>query len=215
MSASSKKKLRKEQEAAVLTEKQLKEQKEAKKLKIYSTIFVAIMIVVAVIGITVMAVRGVQNSGIQQKNTVAATVNEHEINAVHLNYYYQDTINTTYSQWSSAYGDMTAAYVAMMGLDLSKPLDEQFYAEDQTWADYFLEIALDRAKADYTMYDLAMAEGFTLSEEDQANLDIRIANNQFYAQIGYHCPQLDQVALNRYHLRIHLQGKEREQYCYK
>ena len=185
MSASSKKKLRKEQEAALLTEKQRKEQKEAKKLKIYSIVFVAIMLVVAVIGISVMAVRGVQNSGIFQKNTIAATVNEHEINAVHLNYYYQDTINTTYSQWYSSYGDMTAAYVAMMGLDLTSPLNEQFYTEDQTWADYFLEVALDRAKADYTMYDLAMAEGFTLNEEQQSNLDIRISNNEFYATYYY------------------------------
>ena len=40
MSASAKKKLRKEQNAAQLTEKQLKQQKEAKKLKLYTTIFV-------------------------------------------------------------------------------------------------------------------------------------------------------------------------------
>ena len=181
MSASSKKKLRKEQEAAILTEKQLKEQKEAKKLKIYSIIFVAIMLVVAVVGITVMAVRGVQNSGMIQKNTVAATVNDHEIDAIHLNYYYYDTINSTYNNWVNTYGEMAAAYIAMMGLDISKPLDEQPYDEDSTWADYFLEVALDRVKADYTMYDLAKAENFQLTEEQAANVDSRIANNAFYA----------------------------------
>ena len=40
MSASSKKKLRKEQEAAKLTEKQLTAQKEAKKTSLYTTAFV-------------------------------------------------------------------------------------------------------------------------------------------------------------------------------
>ena len=185
MSASRKKQLRKEQEAAVLTEKQLKEQKEAKKLKVYTIIFVAVMLVVAVIGLTVMIVRGVQSSGAIRRNTVAATVNSHEIDAVHMNYYYHDTINTTYSQWTSAYGDMAPAYVAMMGLDVAKPLNEQMYQDGQTWADYFLEIALDRAKADYAMYDLAMAEDFALNAEQQANLDSKLATNQFYASIYY------------------------------
>lgn len=185
MSASRKKQLRKEQEAAVLTEKQLKEQKEAKKLKVYTIIFVAVMLVVAIIGLSVMVVRGVQSSGAIRKNTVAATVNSHEIDAVHMNYYYHDTINTTYSQWTSAYGDMAPAYVAMMGLDVAKPLNEQMYQDGQTWADYFLEIAMDRAKADYAMYDLAMAEGFTLDTVQQANLDSKLATNQFYASVYY------------------------------
>ena len=49
MSASSKKKLRKEQNAAAMTEKQLQEQKEAKKLRLYTGIFavaIAVMILV-------------------------------------------------------------------------------------------------------------------------------------------------------------------------
>ena len=51
MSASSKKKLRNAQNAEKMTEKQLAEQKEAKKLKIYTTVFVvvlALMVVAAV-----------------------------------------------------------------------------------------------------------------------------------------------------------------------
>ena len=46
MSASSKKKLRKEQTTAQMTEKQLAEQKEAKKLKLYTTAFVAVVAIV-------------------------------------------------------------------------------------------------------------------------------------------------------------------------
>ena len=49
MSASAKKKLRKEENAAQLTEKQLKEQKEAKKLKAYTLTFAIIMVLVVAI----------------------------------------------------------------------------------------------------------------------------------------------------------------------
>ena len=48
MSASNKKKLRKEQNAAVLTEKQRTQQKEAKKLKAYSTVFLIVMLAVVI-----------------------------------------------------------------------------------------------------------------------------------------------------------------------
>ena len=185
MSASSKKKLRKEQQAATLTEKQRKEKKEAKNLKMYSIIFVAVMLVIAVIGITVLTINTIKSTGVIQKNTTAVTINEHKLDAIQLNYYYYDTINSTVSQWQSSYGDMASVYIAMMGLDMSKPLDTQYCEEGKTWADYFLEVAVDRAKADYTMYDLAMSEGFTMNEEQQANLEIRLANNTFYATMNY------------------------------
>ena len=51
MSASSKKKLHNEQQAAKLTERQLAEQKEAKKLKLYTTIFVTVLVALLVIAV--------------------------------------------------------------------------------------------------------------------------------------------------------------------
>ena len=70
MSASAKKKLRKEETAAQLTEKQLKEQKEAKKLKIYTTIFVAAIAVILVVALIIAGTTFYKNSGIKEKNTV-------------------------------------------------------------------------------------------------------------------------------------------------
>ena len=56
MSASSKKKLRKELNAAAMTEKQLQEQKETKKLRLYTTIFaVAIAVMILVVIVTMIA----------------------------------------------------------------------------------------------------------------------------------------------------------------
>ena len=71
MSASDKKKLRKEQATAYLTEKQRQEQAEAKKLKLYTIGFVSILVVVACIAIGVLGVRAVNQSGVFEKNTSA------------------------------------------------------------------------------------------------------------------------------------------------
>ena len=105
MSASAKKKLRKEENAAQLTEKQLAEQKEAKKLKIYTTIFVVAIVLVLVAGLIIAGTSFYKNSGIKEKNTVAAVIGDHEINAVEMNYYYTDTIENNYNNWYSSYGD--------------------------------------------------------------------------------------------------------------
>ena len=93
MSASSKKKLRKEQEAAKLTEKQLTAQKEAKKNSLYTTIFVVVMAAILVIALVVGVKQTLTNSGIREKNTVALTVGEHELNSVEMNYFFVDDEN--------------------------------------------------------------------------------------------------------------------------
>ena len=186
MSASAKKKLRKEENAAQLTEKQLKAQKEAKKLKTYTTVFVVAIALILVAGLIIAGTNFYKNSGIKEKNTVAAVIGDHEINSVEMAYYYSDLINTTYNNWVSSYGDNVSVYVGFMGLDLSKPLSQQTYSDDTTWADYFVDVAMSTAQRDYLLSDLAKAEGFTLSEESQATLDQTFDNLPAYATIyGY------------------------------
>lgn len=185
MSASSKKKLRKEQNATAMTEKQLSEKKEAKKLKITSVIFAALMVIVLITGLTLMVIRGVQGSGIIEKNTTALTVGEHKLNSIVMNYYYVDTVTSSYDEWYSMYGDYTASYLSMLQLDITKPLDEQTYYEGgSTWADYFMQLAIDRAIADYAVYDVAMADNYTLSAEDNLNLDSAVNYKNLYAMSG-------------------------------
>ena len=101
MSASSKKKLRKEQEAAKMTEKQLAAQKEAKKTSLYTTGFVAVMVVILVIAVFIGVRQTITTTGIREKNTVALTVGEHEINSVEMNYFYMDAVNNFYSNYGS------------------------------------------------------------------------------------------------------------------
>ncbi len=180
MSASSKKKLRSEQKAVTLTERQLAALKEAKQTQMMTTAFVVVMALILVIAITVGTTQFIANSGIREKNTTALTIGSHELSNAELNYYYIDTVNSFYSQ--------NGSYVSFFGLDTTKPLDEQFFDEaaGQTWADYFLESAKSTAASVYAMADAARAEGFTLTEEQTANIDTIISNFSLYASMyGY------------------------------
>ena len=180
MSASSKKMLRKEQAAAKMTEKQLAEQKEAKKLKLYTTAFVAVIAIVLVIAISVGITQTIANSGIREKNTVALTVGNHEVSNAELGYYYIDSINNFNSQYGS--------YAALFGLDTTKPLNEQFTSEGstETWADYFINSAKDSILSVYALNDAAAAAGHTLTEEEQGIIDSNIATLEMYGMMYGH-----------------------------
>ena len=180
MSASSKKKLRKEQEAAKMTEKQLTAQKEAKKTKMYTTAFVAAMVVILVIAVFVGVKQTITNSGIREKNTVALTVGDHELNNVEMNYFFMDAVNNFYSSYGS--------YAAMFGLDLTKPLNEQFVDEESglTWADDFMTSAKESAASTYALVDAAEAAGYSLPAEEVVALESNMANLDVYATMyGY------------------------------
>ena len=171
MSASSKKKLRKELNAAAMTEKQLQEQKESKKLRLYTAIFGAAIAVM----ILVVIVSRVFGTGVIPRSTTALTVGDTEVSAAELNHYYIDSVNNFLTQA----GD----YVSMFGLDTTKALDEQFYSEadELTWADYFLDQATASAQNMYAVYNAAKAEGFKLSEESKASIDATVENMALYA----------------------------------
>ena len=171
MSASSKKKLRKELNAAAMTEKQLQEQKETKKLRLYTTVF-AIAIAVMILVVIVSRVFG---TGLIPRSTTALTVGESKVSAAELNHYYIDSVNNFLTQA----GDM----VSLFGLDTTKALDEQFYSEadELTWADYFLDQATASAQNMYAVYNAATAEVFKLSEESKASIDSTVENMALYA----------------------------------
>ena len=180
MSASSKKKLRKEQEAAKMTEKQLAAQKEAKQTKQYTTAFVAVMAAILVIAIFVGVKQTIVGSGIREKNTVALTVGDHELNNVEMNYFFMDAVNNFYGSYGS--------YAAMFGLDLSKPLDEQFVDEESglTWADDFMTSAKDSAASVYALVDAAESAGYSLPAQEQEALEANMESLDLYATMyGY------------------------------
>ena len=180
MSASSKKKLRKEQAAEKLTEKQQLEKKEARKLHIYTTVFVVTMVLILAIAIIVGVTQTIRNSGIRERNTVALTVGDHQISSAELNYFYMDAVNNFYSQYGS--------YASMFGLDVTLPLDEQFVDEEtgRTWADDFLDSAKSNAQSVYAIADAAEEAGFTLSDERKQEIADTVDSLDAYASYaGY------------------------------
>ena len=182
MSASNKKKLRKELKEAALTEKQNHEQREAKKVKAYTLTFAVIMVLVVAIVVGVLVTPYVVG-GLRQA-THAVTIGNHEINTDELTYYYIDAISSyqdeVYSQYYSYYGQY---WYFMLGFDTTLALDKQVKDEktNQTWADYFVDTAVENAKSVYALYDDATAKGYKMSEDDQKNLDNSLASLSSYA----------------------------------
>ena len=179
MSASDKKKLRKEEAVAKLTERQAAEQNEAKKLKLYTTIFAVVVGAMLIFALVFGISKTVSNSGVIERNTIAATVGDHEITSAEMNMFYIDAINTFYNQYGS--------YAYMFGLDTTIPLNEQIVDPETgaTWADDFMDSAKDNLKYVYAMCDLANAEGYTITEEEQKQLDDALLNAEFYALYNY------------------------------
>ena len=180
MSASSKKKLRKEQEAEKLTEKQLTAQKEAKQLNLLTIGFVTVLAIILVVAVTVGVKQTLNNTGILQKNTIALTVGDHEINSVEMNYFYVDAVEQFYNNYG--------AYDTMFGLDVTRPLNEQVINEETgaTWADDFYTSAKSTAQSVYAMVDAANAEGFTLSDQELTEIEYSVYNIESYAILyGY------------------------------
>lgn len=188
MSASDKKKLRKEAEAMALTEKQKKQMSEEKKLKAITVSFVAIMLVIALIAASVLGVRGYKNSGLIDRITTAAVTGSHELNSVMVNYYFIDQIKTSYTEIKNSFGDNASMYFGYMGINVNAPLNTQPVSEgsEKTWADYYLESALSKAKNDLALYDKASAEGFKLTEEDEKAIESNTQMLEYYAAMsGY------------------------------
>ena len=186
MSASNQKKIRKEQAMAYMSERQRKEAEEQKKLKRYTlTFWIILALCLCIVLSTVLAA---PVTSMIMRNTNAVTVGNHTLSAVELNYFYLDAIN----EWYNSYGN----YATYFGLSTSTPLNEQTYDKTlgTTWADMFLNMALENIKSTYALYDLAMADkDFKLSDEEQAALDTMIEDldetiasyKELYQNMGY------------------------------
>ena len=177
MSASDKKKLRKEQYVANLTEKQQKELKETKKLKTYTLTFAIIMLLVVAIIIGV-SVRSPIMSAVNKKQH-AVTIGEHKLSTVDFTYYYVDAINKHYYEVYKTYSETLGNYWAMfLGYNLNTPLNEQIHDKETntTWADYFVDQAIDSATTLYALYDLAVEDKHELTNEDKTQISTSISN---------------------------------------
>ena len=176
MSASSKKKLRNSQDGSKLTERQKAEQKEAKKLKLYTAAFVVVLAVLVAAALGVGITQAVSNSGIRERKSVAMTVGDETVSSAEMSYYFSDYCRNYYSQNSTF-----LQYI----MDPTSPLNSQVYNPEtgETWADFMLKMAQDNVRSIYALSSAAEAAGHTLSEDEEADIDNTISTMQLYAQL--------------------------------
>ena len=110
----------------------------------------------------------VWDSGFFQKRSTAVTIDGEDYGPAVVQYYYQTALNTAY-------------YNSMMGastFDYSVDPAEQVYDEEtgQTWRDYLLDQAIDDLTQVTVLVHTAEAEGYTLTQKDQAYLESELAS---------------------------------------
>ena len=105
------------------------------------------------------------NEARKNKETVVATIADHELTNGELQIYYWETV---YNFLNDNY-----YYLSMYGLDLATPLDEQMYPleDGKTWQQFFLETALGTWQRYTTLQVMAEADGFQVDSEMQEFLD--------------------------------------------
>lgn len=175
MSASNKKKLRKQEAEGQMTQRQQAASKEAKKQRTTTLTFCVVMVLIVCITIGALLTNPVKN--ITYRNVKAVEVGEYTLSAVELNYFYVDAISQFYQNNSS--------FISYL-LDTKKPLDQQVYDKTtgKTWADYMLDSAYSNIKSTYAVYNLAVSEGYTLNEEYQSELSTAMMYMSLYGTIN-------------------------------
>jgi hypothetical protein len=92
-----------------------------------------------------------------QSEVVVATMGDHQLNNRKLQMYYWMEVYDFLNQYGS--------YAAYFGLDISKPLDEQYVDEDQTWQQYFMESAIRNWQTYTALAQEAEAKGHEMNDE--------------------------------------------------
>jgi hypothetical protein len=119
---------------------------------------------------------------------VALTVNGIEISAIELNYFYMDAIN----EYVSQYGQFIS-YI----LDITKPLSQQYLDKEITWAEHFLNSAINSAKNSYALYSAAAAAGHTLSKDEEDAVS-KLYDNMANSVKNYGYKNVDEYLLDIY-----------------
>ena len=184
MSASQDKKKRQSERAEGVDKRSLAEREAAQKTKKERRTWTIVGSIIAVLAIIIILL----NTNLLYTATTAVTIGDDEYTNAEYQYYYYSALNNFEMNYYS--------YLSLF-FDTSKPLDEQEFTgasmglsvpeslegvEGATWQDYFSAQALESMREMTALYNAAVAEGYTLSEEDAANIEETIASFETTAE---------------------------------
>lgn len=95
---------------------------------------------------------------------VVATCGDAELTNRQLQIYYWNEVFRFLDNYSD--------YLSYFGMDITQPLSEQFVSDGITYQQYFLDAALSNWHSYQSLVLLAQAEGYTMSEEMRAQLNM-------------------------------------------
>ncbi len=138
------------------TAREAQQRKAEKRSNILYSVIAVVFVLVAIVCI-------VWKSNVIPKMATAATVDGEKYSAAEVNFYYKTSVQNFASQ--------NYQLLSYLGLDLNGDLRKQEYAEGKSWFDFFLEQSLMQLADVQAMNDAAAADGFTWTDELQAQLD--------------------------------------------
>lgn len=138
--------------------KEAKEKHDEKLMRI-GAIIVCIGIVAAIAASVTVSVL---NKNAALKNTYV-TVGDHALTKLEYDYYY----HTVSNNYVNTYG----SFLSYMGLDTTRPYDEQQYTDTMTWKDMFDQMAVEQIQQTKALVDGAAENSFSYdAAEDYAGL---------------------------------------------
>ena len=155
-----------------------------------------IVVIVLLVLIAIVVVNALNANGSFDRNRVMVSSDNYEITVADMSYMvytqYQNFVDTYQSTGYMAYIRGTGG----TGLSTSTPLRQQNYSvtTDEltgetvtvTWFDYFAKSALASSKELLSLCEGARHYGITLSEEDEANIELTLETLKYYGEItGY------------------------------
>ncbi len=160
------------------------EKKTKKKLSEGWILAISILLIVALVFGGIFGFRAYQRS------RTVLTVGSHEVKVPEFNFFYNSTVSS-FTSYASYLGIDTSTtldkqnvtsnaltYLPIFGVDTSYLADyqanEEGVYEDVTWAQVFASATKDTIVETYAIYNEAVAAGYTLDEEDLAEIDSEI-----------------------------------------
>ena len=172
-------------------------QRDKDKAKVKKIVIRAVLICALVLALFLIFI----NTGLFYRTATAATVDGRNFSVAEFNIYYMTSVNNNYSALHSNYGDF-----ANQVLDTSKPYDQQMYSSTMTWDEFFTQTSLAKMTSVKLLNDMAAKDdGFSLTEDQKAELDSLIASPETYAK-------LYNISVSRYLQSAYGKGVNRKLY---